>query len=327
MKVARIESTGTADVIRIVELETPEPGQGQVRIRIEAAGVNFVDIYQRRGVYAIPAAALAAGVVLGSEGAGTIEALGPGAHEFAVGARVAWSSVAGSYATHVIANESQLVPIPEGVDAKRAAAVMLQGMTAEYLVRSTYPLQKGETCIVHAAAGGVGLLLCQLARAIGAYVIGTVGSDVKEGLAREAGAHDVIRYRDVDFAVEARRLTKGEGVHVVYDSVGKDTFEKSIASLRRRGMLVSFGQSSGVVPPFAPLLLADHGSLYVTRPKLNDYTATRVELLARAADVLENVRRNDLRVRIHEALPLDRAADAHRLLEGRSTTGKLLLVP
>jgi NADPH2:quinone reductase len=321
MRAARVEVCGGADAIAFVDLPTPEPGPGQARVRVEAAGVNFIDVYQRSGLYKVPLP-----VPLGSEGAGVVEAVASDVRDLRPGMRVAWAGVAGSYATHVIAPVDKLILVPDGVDAKRAAAVMLQGMTAHYLVRSTYPLRAGETCLLHAAAGGVGLLVCQLARSIGAHVIGTASTDAKARLAREAGARDVIRYRDTDFEAEVRRITRGAGVDVVYDSVGKDTFDKSLACLRPRGMLVSFGQSSGAVAPFDPLLLSQRGSLFLTRPKLGDYTATRAELVSRATDVLEAVGRGDLAVRIHEALPLARAADAHRLLESRATAGKLILV-
>jgi NADPH2:quinone reductase len=284
--------------------------------------VNFIDIYQRSGQYKVPTP-----LPLGLEGAGTVEAVGEGVTEVRLGDRVAWASGPGSYATHVTLPVDRLVPVPEGLDAKTAAAAMLQGMTAHYLTRSTYHLGPGDTCLVHAAAGGVGLLLCQMGKRAGARVIGTTSTQEKAALARAAGAEEVILYTDADFEAEARRLTDGKGVSVVYDSVGKDTFEKSLRSLRRRGVLVLYGQASGPVPSFDPQLLARHGSLFLTRPSLMDYTATREELLARARDVLGAIERGELSITIGATFPLAQAADAHRALGGRSTTGKVLLLP
>jgi NADPH2:quinone reductase len=322
MLAARVHAPGGPEAIVLEELPTPRPGTGELRVRVEAAGVNYIDVYHRTGVYpgALP-------VRLGLEGAGVVEQLGPSVASLRVGQRVAWSSVAGSYATHVIAPEARLVPIPDGLDARTAAAAMLQGMTAHYLVRSTHRLVAGESCLVHAAAGGVGLLLCQMAKRLGATVLGTVSSEAKAERARAAGADHAIRYDEEDFAAACRRLTSGEGVHVVYDSVGKDTFEKSLDRLRPRGMLVLFGQSSGAVPPFNPAALGAKGSLFLTRPSLMHYTATRDELLERAGDVLGSIARGELRIAVHDALPLADAARAHVMLEGRVTSGKLLLVP
>lgn len=320
MRAAQIEAYGGPEQIRIVERATPEPGPGEVRVRVEAAGVNFVDVYSRTGLYKseLP-------LTLGKEGAGVVEALGPGVTDAHVGDRVAWTSVTGSYATHVIARPADLVNVPEGVDFVRAAAVMLQGLTAHYLARSTWRLERGQRCLIHAAAGGVGLLFCQIASRIGAEVFGTVSNAEKGRLARQAGATHVIDYMTQDFEEEVKRITAGALLDVVYDSVGKTTFDKSLRCLRPRGLLVAFGQSSGVVPPFDLRALLDRGSLFVTRPSLHDYTRTRAELSSRAADVLGWVARGDLSVRVHEVLPLERAADAHRMLEGRGTSGKLVL--
>lgn len=291
-------------------------------MRVLAAGVNYVDVYHRSGLYPSHGP-----VLLGEEGAGVVEEVGPQVSDVRVGNRVAWVHVSGSYATHVVAPVERLVPIPDGLDVQKAAAAMLQGMTAHYLARSTYPLGSKDVCLVHAAAGGVGLLLTQLAKRAGARVLGTVGSTRKAELARAHGTGEAILYNDLDFEAEVRRLTSGRGVDVVYDSVGKTTFEKSLASLRPRGMLVSFGQSSGAVPAFEPLLLSQKGSLFFTRPTLRDYVATRAELLKRAGDVLSWVLRGELSLTISGALPLADAAEAHRLLEGRKTVGKLLLLP
>jgi NADPH2:quinone reductase len=323
VKAIRVHAYGGPEAMVLETVELPAPGAGQVRVRVEAAGVNFIDTYQRSGVYPSPSLPRA----LGLEGAGVIEALGPEVSGFAVGDRVAWASAPGSYATHVNAPAAELVPLPKGLDSRRAAAAMLQGMTAHYLARSTFPLAAGHTCVVHAAAGGVGLLLCQLARAAGARVIGLVSSEEKETLARAAGADEVIRVDREDFLPAVRRLTGGQGVDVVYDSVGRDTFDRSLSCLRPRGMMVLFGGSSGQVPPFDPQVLNARGSLYLTRPSLNAYTATREELLWRAGEVLGAVEKGTLSLRIDSALPLAEAAEAHRRLEGRRTAGKVLLLP
>jgi NADPH:quinone reductase len=322
MRAIVISQPGGRELLSLAEIDTPSPAEGEVLVRVEAAGVNFIDVYQRTGLYKQPLPGR-----IGMEGAGVVEAVGDKAAHFSPGDRVAWTSVPGSYSTHIIAPADKLVPVPEGIDLKTAAAAMLQGMTAQYLATSTYPLKSSDTCIVHAAAGGVGLLLCQMADAAGAFVIGTVSTKEKAALARENGADEVILYTETDFAAEARRLTVEAGVNVVYDSVGKDTFDKSLASLTRRGMLVLYGQSSGLVPPFELQRLSAAGSVFVTRPSLVDYTANREELRARAADVFTRVAQGALRIRIHGSLPLADAAEAHRQLEGRETTGKLLLVP
>ncbi len=322
MKAVRIHSTGGPEVLSYEDVQVPEPKKGEVLVKLEAAGVNYIDTYQRSGLYPIQLPA-----TLGQEGAGIVARLGPGVKNFKEGDLVTWIGVLGSYAEYAAVPGDRLVPVPDGVTAKQAAAAMLQGMTAHYLARSTYPLRPGDTCLVHAAAGGVGLLLVQIARMCGATVIGTVSTAEKEALAREAGAQHVIRYSETDFESEVKRITEGRGVDVVYDSVGRDTFEKSLNCLPRRGMLVLFGQSSGPVPPFDPQILNRKGSLFLTRPSLAHYTATREELLERANDVLGWVKEGLLRLRIHAEYPLSQAAQAHRHLEGRRTSGKLLLLP
>ena len=328
MRAIHASAAGGPDVLELVELPDPTPDPDEVLVRVAAAGVNFVDTYRRSGLYykvTFPH-------VVGSEGAGTVEAVGSDVTEFAVGDHVAWSSGPGSYAELVRVRESELLPVPAGVDLQVAAALPLQGMTAHYLVTSVFPLSEGHDVLVHAGAGGVGLLLTQLAAARGARVISTVGSRDKERLAREAGAAEVIRYRELtdltrDLPAEVRALTDGRGVHVVYDSVGKDTFDASMASLRRRGMLVLFGASSGAVPPVDPQELNRSGSLFLTRPMLGDYTATREELTWRARELFDAVLDGSLDVRIGATYSLADAADAHRALESRSTTGKVLLLP
>jgi NADPH2:quinone reductase len=284
--------------------------------------VNFIDVYFRSGQYPRPLP-----FVLGLEGAGVIETVGPEAADFSVGDRVAWSTVPGSYATAVNAPIGSLIRIPDGVDTQVAAAAMLQGMTAHYLCRSTFPVAEGNTALVHAAAGGVGLLLIQMLHSIGAQVIGTCSTAAKEVLAKAAGADHVVRYDECDFAERVAEITGGTGCDVVYDSVGRATFEGSLASLRPRGMLVLFGQSSGAVPPFDLQQLNQRGSLFVTRPSLAHYVATRPDLEARAHDLLGAIARGELDVRIGEKFPLERAEDAHRALEGRLTSGKVLLLP
>jgi NADPH2:quinone reductase len=308
--------------MKLAELPTPAPGNGQALVRVEAAGVNFIDIYQRSGAYKIPLP-----FTPGQEGAGVVEAVGPGVTEVRAGDRVAWAGPLGSYASHQLIPAARLVPVPRGLDSRSAAAAMLQGMTAHYLVTDTFPLRPGHMCLIHAAAGGVGQLFCQLASRAGAHVIGTAGGPEKVRLAQRAGAKDGIDYRAQDFEAEVKRLTGGAGVHVVYDSVGKDTWEKSLRCLRPRGMLVLFGQSSGALPPFDPQLLAIGGSLFFTRPTLVSYVLTRDELLTRAGAVLGAVERGDLKLQIEATFPLDQAAKAHELLTSRKTTGKLLLVP
>ena len=322
MKAIQIHQTGGPEALTLAELPIPEPGPGQVLIRVEATGVNFIEIYFRKGVYkaSLP-------LTPGSEAAGTVEELGPGVTGFAAGDAVASVSVLGSYAEYALVPAASLVKIPEGLTMEQAAAAMLQGMTAHYLAYSTFPLKAGDTALVHAAAGGVGLLLTQMAARIGARVIATVSTKEKAELAREAGASDVILYAEKEFEPEVKRLTGGKGVDVVYDSVGKTTFDSSLNCLRPRGLLALFGQSSGPVPPFDLNTLNGKGSLFVTRPTLGHYTLTREELLWRAGDVLGWVASGKLHPRIERTYPLSEAAEAHRALEGRHTAGKLLLIP
>jgi len=326
MQAIRPRETGGAEVLKLEERETPVPGPGQLLVRTSAIGVNFIDVYQRRGVYKVDLP-----LALGLEGAGVVEAIGAGAAEPAggvvVGARVAWASAPGSYATHVLVAAERAVPIPDGVDARQAAAIMLQGMTAHYLATDTFALRAGQTALVHAASGGVGLLLIQLAKRAGARVIGTVSSPEKAALARQAGADEVILYATQDFEEETRRLTGGRGVDVVYDGVGASTFVKGLRVLRPRGMLALFGQSSGPVAPLDPQVLAANGSLFLTRPTLVHYTATRSELLARAGALFELIARGELDVRIGATFPLANARAAHEALETRQTSGKVLLIP
>jgi NADPH2:quinone reductase len=320
MKAIRAHRHGGPDVLQLDEVPTPTPGPGQVLIAVEVAGVNYIDTYHRSGLYKMPLP-----IPLGVEGAGVVEASGPGVG-LATGARVAWTGIPGSYASHVVAPADRVVSIPDGLDAAQAAALMLQGMTAHYLTRTTYPLRAGDTCLVHAAAGGVGLLLCQMASLAGARVIGTVSTERKAAAARAAGAGEIIRYDQTDFAAEVQRLTAGAGVQAVYDGVGAATYQGSLACLGVRGMLVLFGQASGVVPPIDPSLLAAR-SLFLTRPSLHHYTQDRAELLSRANDVLDLAARGKLAIHIDRELPLERATEAHQLLEGRATSGKLLLRP
>jgi len=322
MKAVRVQQFGGPEAMKLEELPTPAPGPGQARVKIEAAGVNFIDIYQRSGLLkgALPLA-------LGLEGAGTVEAVGPNVTEVKVGDRVAWTGVSGSYATHNVIAGDRLVVLPAKLSFQDGGAAMLQGMTAQYLSHTTYPLKPGDSCLVHAAAGGVGLLLCQMAKTRGARVIGTVSTEAKAKLAREAGAEEVILYTQQDFEAEVKRLTGGKGVNVVYDSVGKDTFDKSLNCLALRGYLVLYGQSSGPVPPFDAQVLNAKGSLFLTRPSLFHYTDTRQALLQRAGDVLGWIEAGKLRLRVERTYPLAEAAEAHKALAGRQTTGKILLLP
>lgn len=320
MKAILITRTGGPEVLTLADVPVPEPEPNEALVRVRAAGVNFVDIYFREGRY--PAKLP---FMNGQEGAGVVERVGAEVTGLKSGDAVAWCMSMGSYAEYAAVPAEKLVRVPAGMDARLAAAVMLQGMTAHYLSHSTFALKRGDTALVHAAAGGVGLLLTQMAAAIGARVIGTVSTETKEKLAREAGAAEVIRYTEADFESETRRLTGGCGVDVVYDSVGKTTFEKSLGCLRRRGMLVLFGGASGAVPPFDLIQLSLRGSLFITRPTLKDYTATREELVARAGDVLGAVESGRLKVRIGGHYALVDAAQAHRDLAARKTTGKLLL--
>ena len=317
-----VRATGGPEVLALDERELGDPGPGQVRIRIRAAGVNYIDVYFRTGLYPRPLP-----FVAGLEGAGEVEAAAPDVSGLAIGDRVAWSSVPGSYASGVLAPAASVVRVPDGVDDAVAAAVMLQGMTAHYLVHGVRETRPGDIALVHAAAGGAGLLLVQLLKAAGATVVGTCSTAEKEALVRGAGADHVIRYTERDFAPELREWTRGRGADVVYDSVGRTTFEGSLACLRPRGLLVLFGQSSGPVPPFDLGRLNAMGSLFVTRPSLAHYTADRAELELRAGAVFAAIGAQKLQVRIGAEFPLARAADAHRALEGRATTGKVLLRP
>lgn len=322
MKAIVIEKTGGPEVLNLTDLPVPAPKPNEVLVRVAAAGVNYIDTYHRGGLYPIPLP-----FTLGLEGAGMVERVSDGGSGFKVGDRVAWVSGPGSYAELVSIRADQLVRIPERVDLDQAAAAMLQGMTAHYLMTSTFPIRSGHTALVHAAAGGVGLLLIQMCKRAGARVIGTVSTPEKAQLAREAGADHVVLYTQEDFQQESRRLTDGRGVHVVYDGVGRSTWEKSLNSLAPRGMLVLFGNASGPVPAIEPLVLSQKGSLFLTRPKLADYTATREELLRRAGEVLGWIESGELKVRIEGRYPLSEAARAHTDLQSRRTTGKLLLFP
>jgi NADPH2:quinone reductase len=327
MKAIQIKQTGGPEVMELVDLPVPQPKSNEAVVKIQAAGVNFIDVYNREGRYkaALP-------LVLGQEAAGVVSAVGSDVREVAVGDRVAYTSVPGSYAEYAAVPADRLVKIPAGVGERDAAAAMLQGMTAHYLSHDTYPLKKGETALIHAAAGGVGLLLVQMAHNIGARVIATVSTEEKAKLARAAGADDVILYTRTDFEAETKRLigdksSGGKGVDVVYDSVGKTTFEKGLNLLRPRGMMVLYGGSSGAVAPIDPLVLTQKGSIFLTRPSLVNYIATAQEMQQRAGAVFGMIRDGKLKLRIEHLYPLAEAQQAHRDLEGRKTTGKLLLLP
>ena len=322
MKTVRVHQYGGLEALKVEEVPVPEPGEGEARVKIEATGVNFIDIYHRIGRYqgSLP-------LTLGQEAAGTVDAIGSNVTEVKPGDRVAYASVQGAYAEYAIVPAWRLVPIPTGVDVQQAAAAMIQGMTAHYLTYSTYPLKEGETALVHAAGGGTGQLLVQLAKRRRARVIGTVSTEEKARLAREAGADEVILYTQVDFEAEVKRLTNNEGVDVVYDSVGKDTFDKSLNCLRRRGYMVLFGASSGAVPPLDPQVLNAKGSIFLTRPFLAHYTANREELLWRVNDLFSWIAVGELKVRIDKTFPLAESAEAHRYLEDRQSKGKILLIP
>jgi len=322
MKAIQIHETGGPEVLKLVDLPIPEPGPGQVLIRVEATGVNFIEIYFRKGVYS---ASLP--LTPGSEAAGTVEELGPGVTGFAAGDAVACVSVLGSYGEYALAPAAQLVKVPEGLSMQQAAAALMQGMTAHYLSHSTYPLKAGDTALVHAGAGGVGLLLTQMATRLGARVITTVSTPAKAELSREAGASDVIFYTKQDFEAEVKRLTDGKGVDVVYDSVGKTTFDGSLDCLRPRGLMVLFGASSGPVPPYNLIQLSSKGSLFVTRPTLWHYVATRAELEWRSGEVLGWAANGELKLRTEHVYPLAEAAQAQIDLEARNTTGKIILEP
>jgi NADPH:quinone reductase len=323
MRAVQVEQTGGPEVLKVVELDDPVPGEGELLVEVAAAGVNYIDTYHRSGLYPRPTPFL-----LGLEGAGTVRALGPGATGFAVGDRVAWFEVQGSYATLTAVPAARAVRVPDAVTDEEAVGALLQGMTAHVLVTSTYPVARGESVLVHAAAGGVGLLLTQLATARGAHVIGTVSTPEKAALAKDAGAAEVIQYTQVaDLAAEVRALTDGPGVSVAYDGVGRTTFDASLASLRPRGMLALYGAASGPVPPVDPQRLMTGGSLYLTRPTLFHYVASRKELEHHSGEVFAAVADGTLNVRIGHRYPLADARRAHEDLQGRRTTGKLLLLP
>jgi len=322
MKAIQVKQVGGPEVMELVDLPVPEPKANEAVVKMAASGVNFIDVYFREGRYkaSLP-------FIPGQEGAGEVVSVGTDVKSVKTGDRVAWTATLGCYAEYTAVAADRLVPIPAGVSNQQAAATMLQGMTAHYLLYDTFPLKSGQTALVHAAAGGVGLLLVQMARHIGAHVIATVSTEEKAKLAREAGADEVILYTQHDFEAETKRLTAGKGVDVVYDSVGKTTFEKGLNLLRPRGMMVLFGGSSGAVPAFDPIVLTQKGSLYLTRPSLGNYIVTREELVARSGAVFGMIAAGKLKLRIQHTYPLAEAQRAHRELEGRKTTGKLLLIP
>jgi NADPH2:quinone reductase len=322
MKAVRVHNCGGPEVLTFEEIPVPEPKAGEARVKIEAIGLNFIDVYQRTGLYPLPTP-----FTLGMEGAGVVDAVGGGVTEVKKGDRVAYAMIPGSYAEYAVVPAAKLAPLPPKIDAKTAAGLMLQGMTAHYLTRSTYPLKRGETALVHAAAGGVGLLLVQAAKIAGAHVIGTVSTEAKAQLAKEAGADEVILYTQADFLTEVKRLTDGRGVDVVYDSVGATTFDKSLDCLRPRGYLVLLGQSSGPVAPVNAGTLVSKGSLFLTRPSLAHYTLTRAELIERANDLFNWTATGKLKLRIERTYSLKDAAEAQRQLEARKTTGKVILIP
>jgi NADPH2:quinone reductase len=321
MKAIQVKKPGGPEALELVELPVPQPKPNEAVVKTAASGVNFVDVYHREGRYPVPLP-----FVIGQEGAGSVSAVGAEVKSVKAGDQVAWTGIMGSYAEYVAVPADRLIKIPQGVSDREAAAVMLQGMTAQYLSHTTFPLKRGDTSLVHAAAGGVGLLLVQMAHNIGARVIGTVSTEEKARLAREAGAAEIILYTQSDFESETRQLTGGKGVDVVYDSVGKTTFEKGLNVLRPRGMMVLYGGSSGAVPPVDPIILTQKGSLYLTRPSLAHYIATREELETRSNAVFGMIAARKLKLRIEHIYPLAEAQRAHRELEGRKTTGKLLLV-
>ncbi len=322
MKAVFVTEFGGVDKLQYDDLPVPEPVEGQALVRIHAIGVNFIDIYFRTGLYpAVPP------VILGMEAAGVVEAVAPDVKSVKPGDRVAVGTVRGTYAEYAAIPAWQLVPVPDEVDFQTAAGAMLQGMTAHYLTHSTYPLKQGDTCLVHAAAGGAGQWIVAAAKLRGARVIGTTSTAAKAAVAKQAGCDEVINYSEQQFDIEVRRLTEGRGVDVVYDSVGAATWERSLNSIKPRGMMVTFGNASGPVPPMAPLVLNQKGSLYLTRPKLGDYTSTRAELEWRAADILRWLKDGTLKLQIHKVYPLAEAGQAQTDLESRATTGKLILVP
>jgi NADPH:quinone reductase len=322
MKAIRVNAPGGPEVLRYEDTADPTPKAGEATVKVDAAGINYIDVYQRSGQYK-----LALPMTLGLEAGGTVTAVGPNVTEVKVGDRVAYTGVPGAYAEYAAVPAARLVVLPQGISTRQGAAAMLQGLTAHYLACSTHPLKSGDTCLVHAAAGGVGLLLCQIAKMRGARVIGTVSTEEKAKLAREAGASDVILYTKQDFEAEVKRLTDGKGLQVVYDSVGQTTFDKGFNCLAPRGMMALYGQSSGPVGPFDLQVLNAKGSLFVTRPSLNHHIITRAELLQRSEELLGWIRDGKLKLRTEYEFPLKDAADAHRALEARKTTGKVLLIP
>jgi NADPH2:quinone reductase len=322
MKAIRVHAAGGPEALTLDDIPAPSPKAGEALIKVDAAGLNYIDVYFRTGVYKAELP-----LTIGMEAGGVVTAVGSNVSEVKVGDKVAYTGVAGAYAEQAAVPSSKLVVLPAGVSTKQGAAAMLQGMTAHYLATSTYPLKHGDTCLVHAAAGGVGLLLCQIAKLRGARVIGTVSTDDKAKLAREAGADETIIYTRQDFEAEVKRMTNGKGVQVVYDAVGKTTWDKSLNSLAPRGLIALYGQSSGPIGQIDPQIFNAKGSLFLTRPSLGHYTATREELLQRAGEVLGWVRDGKLKLRMEFEFPLKDAAEAHRALEGRKTTGKVLLTP
>ena len=322
MKAIRVHAPGAADVMKFEDVPEPQPKAGEAVVKVDAAGLNYIDVYQRSGLYKLDMP-----LTLGLEAGGTVTAVGAGVTDVKVGDKVAYTGVPGAYAQYATVPAARLVVLPQGVSTKQGAAIMLQGMTAHYLACSTYPLKKGDACLVHAAAGGVGLILCQIARLRGARVIGTVSTEEKAKLAREAGADETILYTKQDFAAEVKRITGGKGLQVVYDSVGKDTWEGSLNCLAPRGLIALYGQSSGPIGQIDPQILNTKGSLFLTRPSLNAYIATREELQQRAGDLFGWIREGRLKLRMEFEFPLKDAAQAHRALEGRKTTGKVLLIP
>ena len=322
MKAIRIHAPGGPEVMRLDDAPEPTPKAGEAVVKVDAAGLNYIDVYFRSGLYKAEYP-----LTLGLEAGGTVTAVGPNVSEVKVGDKVAYTGVAGAYAEYAAVPAARLVVLPTGVSTRQGAAAMLQGITAHYLATSTYPLKKGDTCLVHAAAGGVGLLLCQMARMRGARVLGTVSTDEKAKLAREAGAEETIIYTRQDFEAEVKRLTDGKGVQVVYDAVGKTTWDKSLNSLAPRGLIALYGQSSGPIGQIDPQILNAKGSLFLTRPSLNHHIASREELQSRAGEVLGWIASGKLKMRMEFEFPLKDAAQAHRALEGRQTTGKVLLVP
>ncbi|HVG77222.1 MAG TPA: quinone oxidoreductase [Patescibacteria group bacterium] len=322
MKAIRVHAAGGPEALTLDDIPAPSPKAGEALVKVDAAGLNYIDVYFRTGMYKAELP-----LTIGMEAGGVVTAVGSNVSEVKVGDKVAYTGVAGAYAEQAVVPSSKLVVLPAGVSTKQGAAAMLQGMTAHYLATSTYPLKHGDTCLVHAAAGGVGLLLCQIAKLRGARVIGTVSTDDKAKLAREAGADETIIYTRQDFEAEVKRMTNGKGVQVVYDAVGKTTWDKSLNSLAPRGLIALYGQSSGPIGQIDPQIFNAKGSLFLTRPSLGHYTATREELLQRSGEVLGWVRDGKLKLRMEFEFPLKDAAEAHRALEGRKTTGKVLLTP